>query len=148
MGKLTTAISGKLVAFDTAPLIYYIEEHPEYLSIVDELFGAFDSGYASGTTSVLTMHEVLVKPLRDGRQDIADKYREVLTNSANVTLHPIDLSICGIAARLRAKYAWLRAPDALQIGTAIGLGAPIIVTNDQRWSRVTEVEVAVLRNFT
>jgi len=28
--KLTTAISGKLVAFDTAPLIYYIEEHPEY----------------------------------------------------------------------------------------------------------------------
>jgi predicted nucleic acid-binding protein len=93
------------------------------------------------------MHEVLVKPLRDGRQDIADKYREVLTNSANVTLHPIDLSICGIAAGLRAKYAWLRAPDALQIGTAIGLGAPIIVTNDQRWSRVTEVEVALLRNF-
>jgi len=88
----------------------------------------FDSGDATGTTSVLTMHEVL-------------------TNSANVTLHPIDLSLCGIAAGLRAKYAWLRAPDALQIGTAIGLGAPIIVTNDQRWSRVTEVEVALLRNF-
>jgi len=50
----------------------------------------FDSGDATGTTSVLTMHEVLVKPLRDGRQDIADKYREVLTNSANVTPHPID----------------------------------------------------------
>jgi len=90
VGKLTTAISGKLVAFDTAPLIYYIEEHPDYLPIVDELFNAFDAGDASGTTSVLTMHEVLVKPLRDGRQDIADKYREVLTNSANVTVHAID----------------------------------------------------------
>jgi predicted nucleic acid-binding protein len=98
-------------------------------------------------TSVLTMHEVLVKPLRVGHHDIADKYREVLTNSANVTLHAIDLSICGIAASLRAKYKWLRAPDALQIGTAIGLGAPIIVTNDQRWSQVTEVGVLVLRDL-
>lgn len=147
MGTLTNAISGNLVAFDTAPLIYYIEEHPDYLSIVDELFGAFDAGDASGITSVLTMHEVLVKPLRDGRRDIADRYREVLTNSVNVTLHAIDLAICGIAASFRAKYQWLRAPDALQIGTAIGFGASIIVTNDQRFSKVTEVGVVVLRDL-
>ena len=37
MGKLTAAVSGNLVAFDTAPLIYYIEEHPDYLSVVDDL---------------------------------------------------------------------------------------------------------------
>ena len=42
MGELTNLIAGKLVAFDTAPLIYYIEEHPHYLPIVDELFNAFD----------------------------------------------------------------------------------------------------------
>ena len=33
MGQLTTLISGKLDAFDTAPLIYYIEEHPDYLRV-------------------------------------------------------------------------------------------------------------------
>jgi hypothetical protein len=43
VGKLTTLIDGKLVAFDTAPLIYYIEEHPEYLPLADELFDIFDS---------------------------------------------------------------------------------------------------------
>lgn len=48
MGQLTPLIAGKLVAFDTGPLIYYIEEHPDYLSPADELFGAFDSGAARG----------------------------------------------------------------------------------------------------
>jgi hypothetical protein len=30
VGQLTSLIAGKLVAFDTGPLIYYIEEHPDY----------------------------------------------------------------------------------------------------------------------
>ena len=147
MGELTNLIAGKLVAFDTAPLIYYIEEHPDYLSIVDELFNAFDTGDALGITSVLTLHEVLIQPLRDGAQNIADKYREVLTNSANVTIHTVDLSICETAARLRANHLWLRAPDALQLATAINRGAQVIVTNDEKWSRITEIEVAILKSF-
>jgi predicted nucleic acid-binding protein len=75
------------VAFDTGPLIYYIEEHPDHLSTADELFGAFDTGAARGMTSVLTLQEVLVKPLREGREDIARKYRQVLSYSANVRLY-------------------------------------------------------------
>ena len=47
--------------------------------------------------------------------------------------------------RLRAGYAWLRTPDALQIATAIGKGAALIVSNDQRWKRVTEIEVLLLK---
>ena len=53
MGKLAPFISGRLVAFDTAPLIYYIEENPVYLSLVDELFDTIDSGASTGITSVL-----------------------------------------------------------------------------------------------
>ena len=87
MGQLKTLITGKLVAFDTAPLIYYIEEHPDYLPLADELFSAIDEGVARSLTSVLTLQEVLVAPLRNGRPDVADKYRQVLTMSVNVTLH-------------------------------------------------------------
>lgn len=147
MGQLTTLITGKLVAFDTAPLIYYIEEHPDYLTLADELFSAFDTGLAQAVTSVLTLQEVLVKPLRDGSPDVADNYRQILTNSANVALEVIDESICESAAQLRANYVWLRTPDALQIATAIKHGAQIIVTNDERWKRLTELEVVVLRDI-
>lgn len=147
MGQLTTLIAGKLVAFDTAPLIYYIEEHPDYLPLADELFTAFDGGVAQAVTSVLTLQEVLVKPLREGRSDLADSYRKVLTNSANVALEVIDESICERAAQLRATHVWLRTPDALQIATAISYRAEIMVTNDERWKQLTELEVAVLRDF-
>jgi predicted nucleic acid-binding protein len=128
VGQLTSLIAGKLIAFDTGPLIYYIEEHPDYLSRADELFSALDGGAALGMTSVLTLQEVLVKPLREGQDDLAAKYRQVLT-------------------RLRAKYAWLRTPDALQIATAIRHGAEIIVTNDDGWRRVSEIVVFVLQDF-
>ena len=53
MGQLASLIAGKLVAFDTGPLIYYIEEHPDYLSRADELFTALDSGAALRMQKIL-----------------------------------------------------------------------------------------------
>ena len=147
MEQLTPLITGRLVAFDSAPLIYYIEEHPDYLIVVDELFGLLDSGATQGMTSVLTLEEVLVKPLREGRADLADQYRQVLTNSAGLILYTITQSICETAARMRAKYAWLRTPDALQVATAIEYHAQIMVTNDDQWQQLTEIEVAIIRYF-
>ncbi len=72
MGRLTATISGKFLAFDTAPLIYYIEQFPQYSPITDELFDAIHRGDARGMTSVLTLLEVLVQPLRSARIDLAD----------------------------------------------------------------------------
>lgn len=147
MGKLASLISGRLVAFDTAPLIYYIEENPAYLPLVDELFDTIDSGASTGITSVLTLQEVLVKPLREGMQDIADQYREVLKNSINITLANIDETVCENAANLRAKYKWLRTPDALQVATALTNNADVIVTNDDKWKRLTEIQIIVLQDL-
>ncbi len=35
--------SGQIVALDTAPLIYFIEEHPTYLPIVAPFFEKLDT---------------------------------------------------------------------------------------------------------
>jgi predicted nucleic acid-binding protein len=147
VGKLTPFITGRLVAFDTAPLIYYIEENLVYLPLVDELFDTIDSGASRGITSVLTLQEVLVKPLREGRQDISDQYRDVLKSSINITLASIDESVCEQAANLRAQYTWLRTPDALQIASAILHNAEVIVTNDDKWKRLTEIQIVVLQDL-
>lgn len=147
MGKLGPFISGRLVAFDTAPLIYYIEENPIYLPIVDELFDTIDSGDARGITSVLTLQEVLVKPLQEGRQEIADQFRDVLKSSVNIRLANIDESVCEKAAILRAQFTWLRTPDALQIASAILHNADVIVTNDDKWKRIAEIQIVVLQDL-
>jgi predicted nucleic acid-binding protein len=147
MGKLAPFISGRLVAFDTAPLIYYIEENLIYLPLVDELFDTIGSGDSSGITSILTLQEVLVKPLREGRQDIADQYRDILKSPVNIVLVTINESICEQAANLRAKYTWLRTPDAFQIATAILHNADVIITNDDKWKRLTEIQIVVLQDL-
>jgi predicted nucleic acid-binding protein len=147
VGKLGSLITGRIVAFDTAPLIYYIEENEDFVHLVEELFELIDAGTATGLTSVLTLLEVLVKPRREGLIDVAEKYRTILTNSANITLYPVDGAVCEIAAELRSKYSWLRTPDAIQIATAIEHRAQTVVTNDQRWNRITELEVIVLQDI-
>ena len=147
MGRLEPLINCRTVAFDTAPLIYYIEENPNYLPLVDELFELIDTGSARGITSVLTLLEVLVQPMREGRVDIADQYRQILTGSENINLQPIGEAICETAADLRSKYPWLRTPDAIHIATSIAHQASIIVTNDDRWKRVAEIDILVLNDL-
>lgn len=43
MDRLTAVITGKVLAFDTSPLIYYIEQHPQYLQATDYRAGDFSS---------------------------------------------------------------------------------------------------------
>jgi hypothetical protein len=69
------ALEGKVVGLDTAPLIYLIEEHPVYLPLVRPFFEAADRGRLSFVTSVVTLLEVLVQPLRQGKEELARKYR-------------------------------------------------------------------------
>jgi hypothetical protein len=71
VGRLSAAITGKFLAFDTSPLIYYIEQHPEYSPITDDLFDTIHRGNARAMTSVLTLLEVLVQPLRSARIELA-----------------------------------------------------------------------------
>ena len=148
MGKLTPAITGKLVAFDSAPLIYYFEEHIEYLAAADELFNAISQGLTRGMTSILTLLEVLVKPLHSGRHDLAGDYRRILCNTQGVAIYPIDRNICERAAQLRADNIWLGTPDAVQIATALEHGAEVIVTNDERWKRLSQIPIVVMKDYT
>ena len=147
MGTLTGAIQGKLVFFDSGPLIYYVEQHPAYAEPAGELFEALDRGNARGLTSVLTLVEVMTKPLRDGRHDLAAEYRSVLTAAVGISVYPIDEKICERAALLRAGHSWLRTPDALQAATALLHKADLIVTNDERRRGLAEIQVIVLRDY-
>lgn len=59
MGWIDT-LQGTVVGLDSAPLIYFIEEHPTYLPLMDAFFEALDRGEFQVVTSVITLLEVLV----------------------------------------------------------------------------------------
>ena len=78
MGLMAEVGSGP-VGIDTAVFIYFIEEHPEYLSTVLPVFQAIDLGELRAATSTLTLLETIVVPYRQGNSALADRYEALLT---------------------------------------------------------------------
>lgn len=142
--KVEEALSGvSRLAFDTAPIIYFVEANPTYDALVSNIFNRIESGVIEGRTSVITLSEVLVKPILAGRKDLQDNYRELLLESSNFQTLPIDAIVAESAARLRSVYG-LRLPDALQIAFAIESGCQAIICNDHSMRRVTDLSILVL----
>jgi predicted nucleic acid-binding protein len=139
-------LAGPIVAVDTAPLIYFIEKNPRYLSLIDPFFEALDRGHFQAITSALTLTEALVFPLRTGNSSLVSEYVNILTKSRNVTMFPVSGAIASRAAQLRADIG-LRTPDAIQIATAQIGGAGAFVTNDGRLASVPGIGILVLERL-
>ena len=140
------ALAGTTVGLDTAPLIYLIEENPIFLPFVRPFFEAVDRGEFRVVTSILTLTEVLVHPMRRGDQGLADQYRRILLHANHITTEPVSEIIADEAAQLRARQG-LRTPDAIQLATAIRAGASSFVTNDSRLPRLAPLNMLVLNQL-
>lgn len=144
MTKLDNALAGVTrLGFDTSPVIYFVEAHPRYDALLTEVFQRVADGAFVGITSVITLSEVLVHPLRRGNTSLEQEYRDLLLRSDHFATHSIDPAIAARAAQLRASYG-LRTPDALQLAAARAAGCEAFLTNDAALQRVTELRVLVL----
>jgi len=143
---LIEELHGQRICLDTAPIIYFIEEHVTYRNIVRPVFVEIDSGNIEAITSTITLLEVLVHPLRTGNETLAEKYREILLSSAGLITFEISHEISEMASRLRAKY-FIRTPDAIQIAVGIQHGATNFLTNDPNLRKVSEIKMLILGDY-
>jgi len=137
-------VSYKLIGLDTNVLIYYIEEHPIFLKKIEPLIDKIVQGKATGITSYVTLLELLVKPLREGRLDLVDQYRAILTGQLEMV--PIDEAVSVKAAQLRAKYGF-RTPDAIQLASVIQKKGDVFITNDRGLKNVKEIKILTLEEI-
>jgi predicted nucleic acid-binding protein len=131
---------------DTAPLIYYIEENPYFAKPLNELFIAGEKQECHFVSSVITLTEVLVLPIREGYDDIVEKYEMILTHSPSIEIVDINVEIAKITARLRANYS-LKTPDAIQLATALYCSADYFLTNDKRLKSIKEISIILLEDL-
>ncbi len=132
-----------VVGFDTSPFIYHFEAHPDFAPLTTSILKTIQSGTCRGIVSDISLLEVLVLPLRQERQDIADEYEVLLTNFPNLSLVPVSRETILRGASIRA-LSGLNTPDALIVATAIEHGATLVITNDQQWKKVKGIEVVCL----
>lgn len=86
-------------------------------------------------TSTLTLGELLVLPLKLGKDDLAERYSRLLSSEA-VELVAFDATAARVFAGLRADPT-LKPPDAIQLACASRAGCDLFITNDDRLSKRT-----------
>lgn len=140
------ALRGLILALDTAPLIYYIEDHPTYAQRIDPFFEALEQGELTMVTSTITLVEVLVQPYRHGNMQLLQRYRTILLNAIGLRTIPLNPIIAEEAAKLRAAHN-LSPPDAIQLATALTEGAAAFLTNDRRLPHLPSLPLLLADNL-
>jgi len=135
------------LALDTVVFIYFIEEHPRFLPVLDPIFTAVDEGHLPAVASSLTLLEVLVVPYRAGNIPLAERYEQILTRGRGLRLVEIDRAQLRAAAQLRALHPNLRTPDAIQISAALSGGCSALLTNDRDLPVVPGLRILQLESF-
>ena len=135
--------SSDIIFLDTAPFIYFFEQHPDYYPALEMLFDRLYETDAQAITSIITYIELTTLPARQGKKQLVRKYRDFLSNSENISIFSLDMDIADHAVEFRAQYNF-KTPDAIQLGTAVACGADYIITNDKDWRRVEEIQVVMV----
>lgn len=135
------------IFIDTAPIIYYIEAHPQFGPLSKEVVNFFQSERLSAFSSVITLAEVLPKPIKAGDEKLAMKFADFLKNGKNLSMIEISSSVAEKAGRMRGQYPDLRAIDALQLSAAIEIGVDAFITNDKKLKQIKEMNVLVLKDY-
>lgn len=139
-------LQGKVVGLDTSPLIFYIEEHAIYATLLDPFFEAVKEGQIQLVTSTVTLLEVLVHPLKNKDESLAHKYNDILLTSPNIETIPVTPAIAQVAAELRATNN-LRTPDAILLATALNHNAEAFLTNDRDIGQIDSLKVIKVRDL-
>ncbi|MCI0712504.1 MAG: PIN domain-containing protein [Chloroflexi bacterium] len=133
-----------LVYVDTAPFIYFTEDRVGFVDKMKQIFGYVNSGELRITTSVLTLTEILVKPLEANDAELVNRYRTMLYKTKGIITVTVSAGIAETAATLRSIYK-LKTPDALHIAAALSTGCDAFLTNDIALRNVSDkITVLVL----
>jgi len=128
---------GATVLVDTAPWIYMLEDNAEFAPRFLGLFEAAERGQIQLALSTVTLAEVLTGPFKAGQTALAKRYEAALGAYQVV---PLSAAVASLAAQLRVQYR-LKLPDAVQLASALQIGAAALVTHDRDFSAVQGLPV-------
>ena len=135
------------IFLDTAPIIYYIEAHFQFGPLMNEIIQALQLDRLIAFTSVITIAEVLPKPVELGKKKLTRMFMDFLKHGKNMNLLDISADIAEKAGIIRGHYTNIKTMDAIQISSALSIEADLFLTNDIKLKQVKEIKILVLKDF-
>jgi len=129
------------IFFDTAPIIYYIEDNQTFASKVEKLLEKFEKQKLMINSIVYT--ELCIKPKRENNKQLIFLFDDFL-NNLRFEILTIDKKCAIIAIDLMAKYQQIKTVDAIHIASAIAHNCDTFVTNDKQLKQIKEINILVL----
>lgn len=126
--RLDEALEGvKRIFIDTAPVIYFVEENPDFVDVVQVVINKLIAGEIEAVIYPVTLAECMVQPIQRKDIKLQEDFVDFLLAGEPIFMVDTDTEIGYQAAYLRAKYN-LKIPDALQVATAIRSGCEALLT--------------------
>jgi len=129
------------IYLDAAPVIYAVEQVAPMAGLVDARLAVAD---VVCVASDLTRLECRVKPLREGDDTLLKDFDDFFEGTV-WEIVPLTREVIDRATDIRAKYGF-RTPDAIHLAAACVGACNVILTNDHRLDRFTELAVEVIES--
>jgi predicted nucleic acid-binding protein len=133
------------IFLDTNFFIYLIEDSGSRAARSKYLRQAFSARRDEVLTSVMSLGEVLVGPLKRGDYALAQRFRQIF-HSPGITVLPFVEQAAESFALIRAGGT-IRPPDAIQLATAGYAGCDLFLTNDERLTGATVRGIQFITSF-
>lgn len=134
------------VVIDTNVFIYLFEDDPHFGEVSEFIFRQVEQDAFHAVVTPITAAEIITKPLRLNRPDLADRCRSKLRRLKNIERVDIPFRTGELAGALRAKYT-LPLPDLMQAAVAMQSDRPSLITNDKNLRQIEEIDVFLLEEF-
>jgi predicted nucleic acid-binding protein len=143
--------SGELLLLDTSAIASYFTNEATSHAATVIIDSFIRSGRNRAVISSVTATELLVRPARAGRRDLANAITRFLRYFPNLEVAAIDLTIAVVAAEIRA-LAGMATADALIVACGLDRSAATAVSDDRGWPAVithadTTMRVITLRSL-
>jgi len=137
----------KKIFLDTTPIIYYLDQDPNFGMITQNLLSDFLDSGSDFVTSSITFTEYLTYPYRTNNTDKIDAFLEFI-NDCEIPVHKIDIITAQKAARIRAEYKHFKTIDCLQIASACITECDLFLTNDKQLKQFKELPCLTVEDLT
>ena len=114
---------------DSNILIYLVEGHADLGELVLAAFREVELHDMALHTSEITITECLNGTYRDGLEELAQEYLDLLETEHFITLLPVDGDVCIEAARLAAAHR-LKTVDSIHLASATLARCQALLSND------------------
>jgi predicted nucleic acid-binding protein len=144
---MSTDTSPDVIYLDSNILIHIVEGDRRYRPVLERLVAAIEAKRLSAVTCVLSLAEVLVRPLRESDEQTRQAFEALLSpDNPDIGNVAINRELLLRSARLSAELG-LKLPDAIHVAAAETANCSVFLTEDRRIKVPAPMKLRDLADF-